>query len=253
MDSETTTPPPALPETEQRDCETCDKLFTATVVRCFTSKIVPRHCADCTEREMRRQALAEAGRRVLLPTVAERWATVCPVEFRTIEEGGPTDEDRLRAECPLYATVLAWRYGSRGLLLRGETGQRKTRLLWRLLRRQFDAGRTLQVFTAGEFGRSYGDAAGRYESSAWFETMSAVDVLVIDDLGKGAWSEAVRAVFFDLVDRRMRHGKPLLVTTNDDGEGIAAKMRDPSMGDPLVRRLREFCEVLTLGTEGGAA
>jgi hypothetical protein len=37
---------------------------------------------------------------------------------------------------------------------------------------------------------------------------------------------------------------PLLVTTNDDGAQLSERMRDVNLGDPLVRRLREFCEVV---------
>jgi DNA replication protein DnaC len=77
--------------------------------------------------------------------------------------------------------------------------------------------------------------------------MTTVDLLCIDDLGKGAWSEAVRAIFFDVVDKRMRTGRPLLVTTNDDAAQIAEKMGKLNLGDPLVRRLREFCEVIHCG------
>jgi DNA replication protein DnaC len=129
-------------------------------------------------------------------------------------------------------------------MLRGSTGTGKTRAMWRLLRRLFDEGRSIEALTAGEFGRSYADAAGQYRASAWFERLAAVDVLFVDDLGKGCWSEAVRAVFFDLIDKRTRFGRPVLITTNDTGPELSERMRDVNLGDPLVRRLREFCEVL---------
>jgi DNA replication protein DnaC len=236
----------ASDEREGRDCETCGRAFSARVIRCLGAKIVARHCGPCVERheaeEERRRAAERAARR--RPSESERWAALCPPEFRTIAEGGRTDEARLQRECALLARVLAWRYGERGLILQGTTGRCKTRALWRLLRRLFGEGRQIVVLTAGELGRSYADAAGRYESSAWFERMTTVDVLCVDDLGKGCWSEAVRAAFFDVVDKRMRHGLPLLVTTNDDGAQIAERMRDVNLGDPLVRRLREFCEVV---------
>ena len=232
---------------EPRDCETCGRPFDALAICCLGAHIVARHCAECVALHEADMARQKTQPRPAAPSAEERWTSLCPREYRTLAEGGVTDAARLVAECREFYRVLAWRHGERGLMLRGATGTRKTRTLWRLLRRLFDEGRALEVMTAGELGRSYADAAGQYQSSAWFERMTTVDVLCVDDLGKGAWSEAVRAVFFDVVDKRTRTGKPLVVTTNDDGEQIAGKMREFNLGDPLVRRLREFCEVVCMG------
>lgn len=245
--SPTTDSEPAPEERETRDCETCSRPFAALVMRVLGARIVARHCGRCIELHEADEAKRRASFASPAPPTADaRWSALCPREFRTGAEGGGTDAVRLAKECREFYQIMAWRYGERGLMLRGVTGLCKTRAMWRLVRRLFDEGRAIEVMTAGELGRSYGDAAGRYESSAWFDRMTSIDVLFVDDLGKGSWSEAVRAVFFDLVDKRARTGKPILVTTNDDGAQIADKMREANLGDPLVRRLREFCEVIPM-------
>lgn len=247
MDSSADQAEPA-PERELRDCETCRAPFRAIVVHCLGARIVGRHCTRCVDLHKADQAKRAASFEPKpAPTADDRWTRICPKEFRTLAEGGRTDMERLTATCPEFYRITGWRYSERGLMLRGTTGLCKTRAMWRLLRRLFDEGHTLEVLTAGELGRSYADAAGRYEGNAWFDRMSTVAVLCVDDLGKGSWSEAVRAVFFDLVDKRTRNGLPLLVTTNDDGGQISEKMRELNLGDPLVRRLREYCEVVAMG------
>lgn len=242
----------ASAEREARDCGTCGKPFQAIVVQCLGARIVAMHCPSCVQIHEADQAKRKADFAAApAPSAEDRWAKLCPHEFRTLAEGGRTDVERLSAECPEFFRITGWKYGGLGLVLRGTSGLCKTRTMWRLLRRLFDEGRSLEALTAGEFGRSYADAAGRYEATAWFDRMTSVDVLFVDDLGKASWSEAVRAVFFDVIDKRMRTGLPLLVTTNDDGKQIAAKMGDPNFGDPLVRRLRDFCDILTMN--GAAA
>jgi hypothetical protein len=236
-------------ERETRSCETCGASFEAAILASLGARIAARHCPACVERRALRLEREQQQRTVRArpPGPEERWAALCPPEFRTLTEGGRTDPARLARECPALPRILAWRGGERGLLLCGPTGRSKTRAVWRLLRRLFDSGQAFEAHTAGEFGRSYADAAGAYRATAWFDRLTTVDALFLDDLGKAAWSEAVRAVFFDVVDKRTRTGRALLVTTNDDGETLASRFPDPHLSDPLIRRLREYCEVIPMG------
>jgi DNA-directed RNA polymerase subunit beta' len=91
----------------------------------------------------------------------ERWAALCPREFRTITEGGQTDVDRLTREFPKLSQVIAHDLSAgQGLIVRGKSGHGKTRSVWRLLRRAFDAGKTIRALTSGDFDRQARDAGG---------------------------------------------------------------------------------------------
>jgi hypothetical protein len=133
-------------ERERRDCETCADPFEALVLRVLGARIVARHCARCVNLHAADDARHRATlNRPAPPTPEQRWAEICPPEFRTIAEGGRTDVARLTAQCPHFYRIASWKYGDRGLMLRGGTGRGKTRAMWRLLRRLFDEGRTLEV------------------------------------------------------------------------------------------------------------
>lgn len=41
-----------------------------------------------------------------------------------------------------------------------------------------------------------------------------MDILFLDDLGKGNWTENTEAISFVLVEIRTSNGRPLIVTTN---------------------------------------
>jgi hypothetical protein len=73
------------------------------------------------------------------PKKQNAWERLCPDLYQR------TDIVRLRTSCGSGAmtrdgrkTLLAWQYGSQGLVLSGPTGIGKSRLMWTLLRRLLD-------------------------------------------------------------------------------------------------------------------
>ncbi len=194
-------------------------------------------CDDCLNADY----LARERQRIEATTIAaarrheERWAALCPLLYRN------TDPAKLPPE-PL-AKVLAWQYGSRGLLLHGETDRCKTRAAWLLLRRLHDERRDIIAFDCVGFGH---ECAKRFRDSdgdgeRWAKNLAEVPVLFLDDFGKGKFTERVEVELFGLVERRTANCLPIILTTNFVGEALEAKM-SPDRGAPLVRRLREFCE-----------
>jgi DNA replication protein DnaC len=227
--AETTQPAPD-PAPVQSTCLRCGKSFATHQVVLFDRVRVPNLCPVCDD--ARDTRLAE-------------WIALCPREFRSRDEGGFTHLPRMDADAPNWRKVLGWRYGSRGLLVRGESGHCKTRAMWRLLRQLFLERRSIVAMTAARFDRECRDAGGNFSLSSWFDRLATVDALFVDDLGKGAWTQATEAQFFDLIDARTREGMPILVTSNDNGQTLANRLSD-GRAEPLIRRLRDYCECLVL-------
>lgn len=222
-------------------CEDChvpfegEGFFTDGVPR-----FVSQACEPCIGIRLQKQrdAAMEAHRKAR----ELRWAELCPLEYRLPSEcGGHTDLARLDVAQPGWQKLLDYKLGPRGLLIRGPTGRGKTRVTWRLLRMLWDQGQRISALTAGELDRQCRDAAGNFTLNSWFKRLATADVFFLDDLGKGHWTQATEAHFFDLVDERTRKGKPILVTTNDSGETLAARLSD-DRAEPLIRRLRDYCE-----------
>lgn len=234
-------------------CRDCGQTFQSEVLVIGTKeRIAPTVCdACCRALEAIGRGIREkmgARERAEKQEAANRlWERLCPWEFRTVEEGGNTDIAKMDRRQPEWREVLAWSSGRRGLILRSKvSGSCKTRAMWRLLRRLFDIRVQFIAVTAAEFDRGCRDAGGNFTLSQWFSRLADTDVLFIDDLGKGAWTPHTEGTFFDLVDERTKHGRPILVTTNEDGESLSHMKTKDSIdrAGPMVRRLRDYCDVI---------
>lgn len=221
---------PEASDPVQSVCLKCRKPFVTHRQKLFDRDIIPSLCASCDDAR---------------DTRLDEWVALCPREFRTREEAGNTDIARMDSEAPNWRKLLEWQFGDRGLLVRGESGRCKTRAMWRLIRQLFLARKSVIAMTAARFDRECRDVGGNFNLTTWFDRLASVDALFIDDLGKGAWTQATEAQFFDLVETRTRDGMPMLVTSNDNGATLAARLSD-GRAEPLIRRLRDYCEVVVL-------
>jgi len=238
-------------ETRSYQCRDCKASYQSEVllingqehVRVEVCHTCSRRIAEQRERDVADAILADKLKTAQGMEVRRR--EICPMEFRTEAEGGNTSLPRMDSASPEWRKLLHWRFGPRGLLVRGETGRCKTRAMWRVLRSLFDKGKSVAAFTSAKFDRDCRDAGGNFTLSKWFDGLVSVDALFIDDLGKAQWTPSTEAQFFDLIDERTRSGFPLLVTTNDDRATLAARISEDRSG-PLIRRLAEYCESVVL-------
>lgn len=241
--------------TVRRTCTVCGQEFDAiSMLSPFTGQPVftARACSPCVERTKAERAKSAAEMARSSAEMARRaaWESICPSDYRTTEEGGQTDWRRLWAEQPKLEQVLRHPLGPRGLILRGPTGSRKTRCLYRLLRVYFDrrpVNPRIVALTAGEFDRQARDAAGNFTLSTWFRRLATIEVLFLDDLGKGSWTRATAGQFWELVDDRTRNGRPIFATTNYIGDALTQAIGlDGDTAPALLRRLREHCDGMVL-------
>jgi DNA replication protein DnaC len=191
------------------------------------------------------------------PTAEERWLE------RERQRERQHRADMFRQSCPpLYqhtdpaqlpqdklAAVNAWKYGPKGLLLVGPTGTGKTRCAWELLRRLIHEGRSVRVFDGLGWGVAVSAAFGELATTAdWLDRVCKADVLFIDDLFKVKMTEAQEQAAYGVFERRTNHLLPIICTMNSTGRMILERMTDQGRadrGEPLIRRMAEFCEVVT--------
>lgn len=206
------------------NCATCNRQFEG-----YSTFVTP-HCPDCQQRQAAARAQAEVERRQARRV--REWQSLCPPAFDLI--------DRARLPDPsLLDQVLAWRFGPTGLLLHGETGRGKTRCACQLLRREHFDGRRVFIVDALSLAdhpkRLLADSA---DASAWVNRASGCELLLLDDPFKVTFTPRVEEAVFLIVDHRLAHGLPVIATTNDTGETLAARL-SPDRGPALIRRIRE--------------
>jgi hypothetical protein len=177
------------------------------------------------------------------------WDALCPMEFRLTGEGGRTDLGRLLSEFPILQQVIEHDLSIQGLIVRGKSGHGKTRAVWRLLRRSFDANKRIRAMASGEFDRQARDAGGKFTLTEFVDRLIEADVLFLDDLGKAPWTPATVGIWFDVLDGRYREGRPIVVTTNLDGAALCKQLRiGPDIGEPMLRRMRETTRQIVVKT-----
>jgi len=236
----------------ERVCQTCRAVFTTRRLTFPLTGAAPLWCDVCEKCatdetkalgvRLSARAEAEAAEIEARATEAARafWPKVCPPLYRATEAG--------RLPQDALADVLAWQYGPEGLLLLGPTGTGKTRAAFLLLKRLvLEELRIVRAFDGLGFDhecvRQFRGKDGE-DGEAWADALARVEVLFLDDLGKGCFTPRVEAELFGLIERRAANCLPIIATTNLTGRDLAGKV-SADRGAPLVRRLREFCKCIT--------
>lgn len=221
-------------------CEETGKRFSAEQIK-VAGEWTPRfqYCPEVEERreaedkERRREEAREARAAHMLFS----WRTLCPPDMR--------ETDLTRLDRP--ERVTGWRREpkGKGLVIHGETGYGKTRLLWALLKALSEAGTVWDFWRANRLADAVTKDFGKQKEEIVAEACRA-PVLALDDLGKERTTPEWEAALFDLIDWRAERGRPVLVTTNFVGERLVARYKDKEMAAALVRRLKEFNESVYL-------
>lgn len=154
------------------------------------------------------------------------------------------DEAQLRGVTEFHQ-AHAWQYGPKGLILIGPTGTCKTRTAFSLLRREYMAGRSVGYLNASTLATRLAAASHRYYGGdgELLELWESVDLLLIDDLGKGGIGDRHEAAMFGLVDARAMAGRPIITTQNAGSKALTEAMA-PDRAEPFIRRLKEFNTVI---------
>ena len=225
-------------------CCDCRSPFARQVLVINGSKYGSGRCDPCITRftattESKRQMDADTERESI-------WAKVCPASYRDTD---PRDT-RLNATARSVAGRWDAARAMRGVGLIGSTGLGKTRCLFLALHRAHKEGRRVAAISHAKFGRVAMDAfSGQAEERArakdTLRALHRADVLLLDDLGKPPSTERADSELEELIEDRTAHSRPILWSANGSGDWLISRF-GADRGEPTVRRLAEFCEVVSL-------
>ena len=134
------------------------------------------------------------------------------------------------------------------------TGRCKTRLAYRYAADELKR-LTAERIPTFEFVASYeidnavnhqygSDFQEKAKARYFLDRLREVDVLLIDDLGKGRLTPAVASELFALIDHRHSHLARTIWTSNSSPESIAAGLPE-DMSGPFAGRIIESSKIFT--------
>ncbi len=128
----------------------------------------------------------------------------------------------------------------RGIWLMGDTGTGKTSLAMLVSKEALKRDRTVAIYSLPKLFariRATYDAGPEADSyTDFFESLCAVDLLHLEDLGTEKRTEWVLEQLYALINERYEREKSIMVTTNfDQGE------LEEQLGDRILSRLVEIC------------
>ncbi len=153
---------------------------------------------------------------------------------------------RDRAQAPVYEAVKEFveQIGERldggdGLWLMGDVGTGKTTLAMLVSKAAVEAERTVAIYSLprllARIRRTYDDEAGE-PYLEFFERLTSVDLLHVDDLGVEKRSDWVLEQLYAIVNERYEAQRSMVVTTNLDQAAL-----EEQIGPRTVSRLVEIC------------
>jgi DNA replication protein DnaC len=190
-------------------------------------------CDSCFEEERNQHEVLDQRARRLAA-----WDAQCPDGFRT-----QIDPKRLH---PALVPALDMSGFDGGVALVGEAGSGKTRVAWQLLRRAAAAGRSVYAISHAAFraASSAQHDRDRMVADLARETISRAhkaQVLLIDDIGKGAPTETADEAFFELLTVRRDNSMVTHWTANAGSAWLQARF-GKDKGPPIILRLRDLTE-----------
>ena len=128
----------------------------------------------------------------------------------------------------------------RGLWLMGDTGTGKTTLAMLVSKAALEQSRSVAIYSLpkllARIRQTYDAEPGGDSYLSFFERLTSVDLLHIDDLGAEKRSDWVLEQLYALVNERYEAQKSMLVTTNLDPQQL-----EEQIGPRTVSRLVEIC------------
>jgi DNA replication protein DnaC len=134
----------------------------------------------------------------------------------------------------------------RGIWFMGDIGTGKTTLAMLISKSAIDAGRSVAIYSMPKLltriRRTYEGEPGGDTYSQFFDRLTSVDLLHIDDLGAERHTEWVLEQLYSIVNERYESRRAIMFTTNVAAGGIESRLKEieEQIGARTLSRLIEM-------------
>src|SRR3954471_15772784 len=182
-------------------------------------------------------------------------ASAIPARYRGVSFDRPPVADMARDMTSRHVVQAARDFcenldrnleGGNGLWLMGDTGTGKTTLGMLVASQALAAGKTVAVYFTpkllNRIRQTYQEAESENAYTAFFDQVTSVDLLYIDDLGSERHTDWVVEQLYAVINERYENRRSVLVTSNASGDVAAGQQQlEDQIGRRTVSRLIEIC------------
>jgi len=183
-------------------------------------------------------------------------ASAIPARYRGVSFDRPPVSDMARDLTARLAVQEARNYiehldenlaRGKGLWFMGGTGTGKTTLGMLIASEALEAGKSVGIYFAPKLltriRQTYQEAEQENAYARFFERVTSVDLLYIDDLGSERRTDWVVEQLYAVINERYENQRPMLVTSNAKGEIIdeGQQQLEDQIGGRTISRLIEIC------------
>jgi DNA replication protein DnaC len=183
-------------------------------------------------------------------------ASAIPARYRGVSFDRPPVSDMTRDMTTRHVVQAARSYlenldsnieQGRGIWFMGGTGTGKTTLGMLIASEALKAGKTVGIYFAPKLltriRQTYQEADNENAYTKFFERVTSVDILYIDDLGSERRTDWVVEQLYAVVNERYENQRSMLVTSNAEGEVVAEGQQqlEDQIGRRTISRLVEIC------------
>ncbi|HWN73079.1 MAG TPA: ATP-binding protein [Solirubrobacterales bacterium] len=183
-------------------------------------------------------------------------ASAIPARYRGVSFDRPPISDMARDLTARLAVEEARNYiqnldeniaRGKGLWFMGGTGTGKTTLGMLIASEALKAGKSVGIYFTPKLltriRQTYQEAEQENAYSRFFERVTSVDLLYIDDLGSERRTDWVVEQLYAVVNERYENQRPMLITSNAKGEIIdeGQQQLEDQIGRRTISRLIEIC------------
>lgn len=180
-------------------------------------------------------------------------ASVIPPRFRGVSFDRPPVSDMDRAiveDVRGYIENIDENIATgRSVWLMGEVGTGKTTLAMLIAKSALERGHSVAIYSLpkllARIRRTYQAEPGEDDYLAFFERLTSVDLLHLDDLGAQRDTDWVTEQLYAIVNQRYEDGRAMTVTSN-----LTPLETSEQIGNRTVSRLVEMCGHYQLHTSG---
>ena len=198
---------------------------------------------EATACECRQRRVRRARSRGMQGTLPQRYRGVSfdrpPISNMAAERQTSAVVSEIREYCHDIDAQLA---EGNGIWLHGGAGTGKTSLAMLISKTALEAGHSVAIYSMprllARIRRTYDVDSGEEGYLPFFDRLTSVDLLHIDDLGSEKRTDWVLEQLYAIVDRRYEEQRAMVVTTNMETDELKEQI-----GERTVSRLLQMCDM----------